>query len=54
MQTLQASWLRGRIERARREIERRETLLMRNEMSVKSLGRQVMKRAIMQKALRED
>lgn len=44
MQTLQASWLRGRIER--REIERWKTLLMRNEMGVKSLGRRVVKYAL--------
>lgn len=50
MQTLQASWLRcGWM--SRRETERRETLLMRNEMSVKSFRRQVTKHAIIQKRL---
>lgn len=50
MQALQASWLRcGWI--GERKIERWITLLMRNEMSVKSFRRQVMKRTIMQKPL---
>lgn len=43
-----ASWLRGRI--GRWEIERREALLMRDEMSVKSFRRQVVKCAIAAKA----
>lgn len=50
MQTLQASWLRcGWM--SRRETERLETLLMRNEMSVKSFRRQITKCAIIQKRL---
>jgi len=42
MQTLEASWLR-RSWIERREIERWETLLMQDEMSVKTFRRQVTK-----------
>lgn len=38
----------------RRETERWKTLLMRNEMGVKSFRRQVMKRAIIEKRLYKD